>query len=144
MTISSSITEAATGPDIKRQTMSTTGTNGWIWGMGAGDCEKVNSKEATRRLPHIVKLSRQTADLHTCHVEQRSVIASSQCPARWLPVNESLPWAPIRMTLNLLHLCSRKQPARCSTPACSPRHEGSDRGLKKKKNKEEKKKKIDF
>lgn len=48
MTISSTGAEAEAGPDIKRQSMSSAGTNSGIQRGGGWECEKVNSKNGTR------------------------------------------------------------------------------------------------
>lgn len=95
MTISYSSTEAAAGPDIKRQSTNVAETSSWVQsGEGGGwDCEKVNNWRATRRLPHIVNRSRESQIyIQTDGIEEGTVTASSLWFVGSLPVN--VPVAP--------------------------------------------------
>lgn len=116
---------------------------------GGWECEKVNNKNGTRRFATFREKKQTDSQIYIQTDRQRWVgecnsfirvqrsLASCKCVHSWM-----LPRVSVWLTLHLLHLCSRKQPAAYSTSSSSLRGEGPRK--KKRKKRAERKKKINF
>lgn len=129
MTISSSGAEATAGPDIKRQSARTAGTNSERPGGGGRECEKVNTKDGTRRFAS--EWTDSQIYIRTdgwCWVGECNSSILMPSLARSLPVNVSMAersHGPQSDRLHTYYICGAgNSPAARSASSSSLRDEG--------------------